>query len=82
MEASKTPKAGDLLFVRSKDFDTPFSVIFQKFIDRNACDTDRDFGHVAIAISEHLALEAVPAGKYDTGEFELPGAVERDLQRR
>jgi hypothetical protein len=65
MEVKSVPLPGDVLFFNSFDIGTIVSRIAQTKLDPDADGAIRTFGHVAIAISSLLALEAVPSDPED-----------------
>lgn len=65
MKVKSIPQPGDVLFFNSFDLETIVSGIAQTKIDPDANEATRTFGHVAIVISNLLALEAVPSDPDD-----------------
>lgn len=65
MESRSVPRAGDVLFCSSNDIGTFVSRLVQQRLDPDATGAARSFGHVAVVISNLLALEAVPSNPKD-----------------
>jgi hypothetical protein len=66
------------LFINEGDYQTVGSVQVQRRVDKNASPSDRCFGHIAIVISDILAIEAVPSSPpaKEHKLFQIPHAVE------
>jgi hypothetical protein len=65
MQAKSIPRPGDVLFLNSPDVETFVSRFAQTKIDPNAVAATRTFGHVAVTITDVLAIEAVPTDPKD-----------------
>ncbi len=62
MEAPNlTPQCGDVLFTSSPGLERAVSLWVQRKVDPLAQVSERGFTHVAIAVNDGMALEAVPA---------------------
>lgn len=59
------PQPGDVLFINSPELVTYASWFVQSWLDADANDATRSFGHVAIMITDLLALEAMPTDPKD-----------------
>jgi hypothetical protein len=62
-QAQPTPQRGDVLFIDDLDISAACSGFVQRQLDPLARGTDLTFEHVAIAIDDSFALEAMPAPK-------------------
>jgi len=63
MDASQnlTPRGGDVFFIRGPGWGSSVSVWVQEKLDPSARASLAKFTHVAVAVNEFMALEAVPA---------------------
>lgn len=70
MSANATnPQPGDVIFLNASDVKTLVNRIGQVLLDQDAAASPRTFGHVAIVVSDRLAIEAMPADPDDlTGQ--------------
>ena len=67
MKVQSVPRPGDVLFFNSLDVATCLSCLAQTKLDPDAQDAIRTFGHVAVAVTNLLALEAMPSDPGDVG---------------
>ncbi len=71
------PQVGDALFYEKKRIKSKASGLIQRIIDPSARKSDRTFEHVALTLSDTLALEAMPEDENkDQEKFTLPHTVE------
>jgi hypothetical protein len=66
---SKLPKTGDLIFVLGRGPQSKLSPIAQMYVDPLARDAKARFSHVCVAISDTIAIEAMPTASPDQARW-------------